>query len=622
MSAYLKFFELEQSPFDTRSQSKLVLGTKALRDAYAEIQAGIEDGSARICVSGGSGLGKTSLARALPKLLRDTARVVVLLNPALPWSTLSTAIVKQLDLEGGALSRRSLTAATSGGRRLILVIDAAERIARESLEQLDIMLAYQGDDDRQLMHCVMLANLERAGEQEECPLLWWLDSLHTLQLEFAPIPASGVGTYISKHLKRAGWKGGQLFTSQATQTIHRLTGGVPRKVSDLCEAVLQSAASSEIQLIESALVEEVAGEPPVSETPLKLVSDPYAATQAATRDGDWSFGDISGQAASMPAASSAAPEPAAPGEANADPPGIAASSEPGSGLDAFFGPADPEPASLPPPPPTETSSEPLPEAAAEVDDRRAASFETSELYDLPELTREDLLRRGRIRTGIAAAAALVLGVGLSVIGMQLFSADDVARETQPARLRAEPPLDSAANGPVDAENGASGATSPDADIQKALSASSRRDVASTRPATFEELATMEIPVAQADDWAEAIRRAVTGGMPPRAVAPVSATTRMATSVIQSPVGPPSGLVRQRSATAPAEQARARTRPIPTRVEPDASKPTARPAVTPSMRIAATRPAPAADPVPAPAAPDPGVRTGAEHDRPLGAAPAP
>lgn len=260
MSAYLTFFELEQSPFDTSSANHVVLGTKALRDAFAQIQSGLAEGAPRICVSGGAGMGKTSLARALPKLLRDDARVSLLLNPALPWATLRTAIVRQLDLEGGALSRRTLMAAAAKGKRPVVVIDAAERITRESLDHLDVLLGYRGDDDTQLVHCVMLANLEQAAADGECPLLWWLDSLHTLQLEFAPIPAHGVVSYIDKHLRRAGWKGGQLFTAEACHTVHRLTGGVPRKVSELCQQALETAAERSVDRIEPALVEEVAGE--------------------------------------------------------------------------------------------------------------------------------------------------------------------------------------------------------------------------------------------------------------------------------------------------------------------------------------------------------------------------
>jgi len=333
MSAYLKFFELEHSPFDTQSQSSLVLGTQALRDAFAQIEAGLEEGAPRICVNGRAGLGKTSLARALPKLLHARARVVLLMNPTLAWPALRAAIVRQLDLEGGVLSRKSLMAARTDDQQLVLVIDAAERIGREALEHLDILLGYRTDDDRQLVHCVLLANLDQARELGDCPLMWWLDSLHTLQLEFAPIPAAGVRSYIVKHLRRAGWKGGELFSPDAAQAIHRLTGGVPRSVSELCERVLEEAAARRAPCIDAELVEEVCGERPAREpvAPDASAAEMLLETVVTPGPGVRSHGD----------AEADAPAPDAPGAEPASETSVArANAMPGrgAGLDAFFGP--------------------------------------------------------------------------------------------------------------------------------------------------------------------------------------------------------------------------------------------------------------------------------------------
>lgn len=329
MSAYLKFFQLERSPFDTGPQSSVVLGTRALRDAYAQIEAGIREQAPRICVDGGSGLGKTSLARAMPKLLRDQARVVLLLNPALSWSTLRAAIIRQLDLEGGILSRTTLLERRAEGRRLVLVIDAAEKISGESLEHLDILLAYRTDDDQQLIHCVLLANLEQARQMGDCPLLWWLDSLHTLQLEFAPIPVGGVRSYIVKHLKRAGWTGGDLFTAEAARAIHRITGGVPRSLSELCERVLIEAAERSVERIDAAFVETVCGERPVSD-PTTDVSEVVLDQIATMEHGEGEYtadreADTSGVGATE----------ARPPRVDRAPP----TPSPGTGLDAYFGPA-------------------------------------------------------------------------------------------------------------------------------------------------------------------------------------------------------------------------------------------------------------------------------------------
>jgi type II secretory pathway predicted ATPase ExeA len=193
MSAYLKYFQLERSPFDTAEQSNLVLGTQAIRDAFQQIKDGLSEDAARICVNGGTGMGKTSLARALPKLLSEQARTAVWSNTSLDWSNLRASIVNQLGLNEGGLSRSQLIAARQDKQRLVLVIDAAEQLEQETLDHLDNLLGYRDDADRQLVHCVMLLNLDntRGGDS---PIVWWLDKLTTLQLEFASLPANGIAS--------------------------------------------------------------------------------------------------------------------------------------------------------------------------------------------------------------------------------------------------------------------------------------------------------------------------------------------------------------------------------------------------------------------------------------------
>ncbi len=484
MSAYLKFFQLEKSPFDTRAQSALVLGTKALRSAFGEIEAGLDDGAPRICVDGKEGLGKTSLARALPKLLGESSRVVLILNPSLPWSTLRSAIVKQLDLAEGNLSRKTLMRARSEGRRLVIVVDQAERISSESLEHLDILLGYKNDDDQQLLHCVLLANLQAAASQhneqgEQTPLLWWLDKLNTLQLEFQPVPPDGVSSYVIKHLKRAGWKRGQIFTPEALQTIHRLTGGVPREMSDLCERALELAAEEETDCIDAQLVEDVFGEIPledladdeedVTDTKFIGAKDDHALSNTTTFGGDHAPSEPDASPFGAPTSQLDAPPPSdTPPDPTAEPETGGAEAEAGSAedhridrmpsagrrvqapveaplsLDSFFGdsldggPAT-KPAAEPEPEPVvaPTASGPL----TDHDDDVADDAWSDAAGDAPR-------SRGWIKwAGIAAGALVVLGgagfAALSLLGGEAeppASAPTVVARPKPGPQTSPPPI--------------------------------------------------------------------------------------------------------------------------------------------------------------------------------------
>ncbi len=249
MSAYLKFFALEQSPFEGKAGSQIVLGTRALRDAFAAIETGLAEGASRICVSGKSGLGKTSLARALPKLLGDSARVALVADPDRSWESLRPALARQWGIETGGLARDNLLRAAEHDR-LVIVIDQAERADEEFLDHLDVVLSYRDELGEPVVQSVLLACLSAVPGRDPAPLLWWLDRIQTLQLEFAPLPREGVGSYIAKHLKRAGWGGDPLFSEQAAFAIHEHCDGIPGRISALCEQLLADAAERGIERIE------------------------------------------------------------------------------------------------------------------------------------------------------------------------------------------------------------------------------------------------------------------------------------------------------------------------------------------------------------------------------------
>ncbi len=279
MATYLKYHQLERSPFEGAGSDRLVLATEALRRAYAEIKLGLDEGAPRICLGGGPGIGKSSLARALPKLLAQEAHCVLLRDPSRGWVRLKASIIKQLSLEAGQLSRASLVTARRDDRRIVLVIDEAEHLSAETLEHLDVVLGYKDDHGEQLVHGVLLANLEGAPRGHDIPLLWWLDKLTTRQLTLAAIPLSGLRSYIDKHLKKAGAADGSIFEDAAIAAIHRYTGGVPGAVSALCEQLLDKAASRNSPTVTEALVAGVFGDR--AETPARSLPEARSLPPAA-----------------------------------------------------------------------------------------------------------------------------------------------------------------------------------------------------------------------------------------------------------------------------------------------------------------------------------------------------
>lgn len=286
MAAYLRFYQFDASPFESSNDKRaMVLGTRSLRGAFEQVKNGLEEDSPRICLSGSGGVGKTSFCRALPRLLGDSAKVALVVNPRRPWREIRDTIAKKFDLVGGAISRKALLEAGGDSQHLVLVIDDAELLSHESLDHLDILLQYKRDDGTQLLHCIMLANLDSASTGVEIPLLWWLDKLTTLQLQFSPIPIEGLRHYVEKHLAKAGWAGGELFTEDALEAIHRNTGGLPRAINQLCEKILMEGGARGITSISAQFIEELCGVPAEPEIERPQVSNPDMSA-------DFSIGDF------------------------------------------------------------------------------------------------------------------------------------------------------------------------------------------------------------------------------------------------------------------------------------------------------------------------------------------
>ncbi len=287
MAAYLRFYQFDSSPFDgSVTKRGMVLGTKALRGALAQVKQALDEGAPRICLSGPEGLGKTSFGRALPKLLADKAQVAVTIDPARSWEDIRARAGKKFGIESGAMSRKSLIAVRESGKRLVIVFDRAEQLSHETLDHLDILLQYKDDEGQQLVHCVMLANLEAAASGTEIPLLWWLDKFTTLQLQFSPIPVEGIRHYVEKHLAKAGWAGGQLFTQDALRAIHANTGGVPGAINALCERILIEGGIRGVTSINEEFIDQLCSDDLAAPTPAS------APRESAEPTGDLSIGEF------------------------------------------------------------------------------------------------------------------------------------------------------------------------------------------------------------------------------------------------------------------------------------------------------------------------------------------
>lgn len=250
MSSHLEFYALKRPPFDVRPGAGPVLATRPLRDTLDWVVRRIEADVPVLCITGAAGIGRSSVARVLPGRLASHCRVARLKDPRRSWPELRLSIADQLVLDQG-LCRDSLLAARSQGDRVVLVVDAAERAPVELLAHLDELLDLRGPARERLVQAVVFARTVGESDPVSAPVWKWLVERRAHCREHGPLSPSEIHGYVRKRIERAGCRV-PLFSETACLVVHRHTRGVPRRVNEVCDALLREGERHGVRHIDAS----------------------------------------------------------------------------------------------------------------------------------------------------------------------------------------------------------------------------------------------------------------------------------------------------------------------------------------------------------------------------------
>jgi general secretion pathway protein A len=263
---YEAFYGFAEKPFNLTPDPKYLYLSQRHTEAFAHLEFGRREKGGFILVTGEVGTGKTTLARYFLARLDARTATAFVLYPALTAAELLRSILEDLHVPATGTSlkdhvdalHRFLLEARAGGRDVVLLIDEAQDLAPDVLEQIRLISNLETDTEK-LIQIVLMgqSELQEALGRHE---LRQLAQRVTARYHLAALSRLETEDYVRHRLRVAGGEGKASFTPEALDAVHRVSGGIPRVVNLVCDRALLAGYVAGVRGIDEAMVRRAAAE--------------------------------------------------------------------------------------------------------------------------------------------------------------------------------------------------------------------------------------------------------------------------------------------------------------------------------------------------------------------------
>ena len=269
---YAEYFGLSELPFSIAPDPRYLFLSAHHREALAHLAYGAREANGFIQLTGEIGTGKTTLVRRLLAQMPEGVEIAFIFNPDVSRLSLLKSILSELGetVAPGMVERselassiyRHLLSAHARARRVVLVIDEAQRLAPDVLEEVRLLTNFE--TDRHKLLNVILVGQPELRETLARADLRQLAQRVTARYHLGPLGLSETEAYIRHRLTLAGAPG-RIFSPAAVRRIQRYTHGIPRLINLVCDRALMAAYARNLREVSPRLVavavRELAGLP-------------------------------------------------------------------------------------------------------------------------------------------------------------------------------------------------------------------------------------------------------------------------------------------------------------------------------------------------------------------------
>ena len=288
---YMPFFGLQQAPFSIAPDPRYLFMSERHREALAHLLYGVGGGGGFVLLSGEIGAGKTTICRCFLEQVPAGCQVAYIFNPRLTVHELLQSVCEEFGIAvpapagGGEPSAKAcitalnahLLAAHAQRRHCVLIIDEAQNLAPDVLEQLRLLTNLE-TNQRKLLQ-IMLIGQPELRAMLASPGLEQLAQRVIARYHLGPLTAGETAAYLAHRLAVAGRQGASPFDAAALRRIDQISGGVPRRINLLADRALLGAFAEGRAQVGRRIVDQAARE--VFDTAKAGTAQPGTATRAA-----------------------------------------------------------------------------------------------------------------------------------------------------------------------------------------------------------------------------------------------------------------------------------------------------------------------------------------------------
>ncbi|GGP86075.1 ExeA family protein [Shewanella ulleungensis] len=263
---YKAFYGLNDNPFSIAPNPHYMFLSDRHREALAHLTYGLGETGGFVLLTGEVGTGKTTVSRCLLQQIPDNTDTAFILNPSLTELELLATLCDELEIKyGDNPTLKQLTDLISmyllnnhkNGRNTVLIIDEAQHLRSEVLEQLRLLTNLE-TNTKKLLQVILIGQpeLQQLLKRQD---LRQLAQRITARYHLLPLNKDEIALYVLHRLQVAG-RHEPLFTRKAIAALHKHSGGIPRLTNLLCERALMAGYGQAKVPIDHKMVNQAAVE--------------------------------------------------------------------------------------------------------------------------------------------------------------------------------------------------------------------------------------------------------------------------------------------------------------------------------------------------------------------------